>query len=211
MSKPSGKGATLAKLLLLFFSLLLAIAVAEIAVRVLDVPPKRMDPLPLLSYRLAPRLVARGRGGIIMLSSSSAFTGSPGVGKSTFIEGLGRHVIEKGHQIAVLAIDPSSRRSGGSVLGDKTRRKLLGAEGRIGSYVRIAGKPFKVVGFLSPVGTQLSRDRMAQLGIPESLIVDDLRRKNLVADSGRVKVSRCFKWLLSMSRSSRHVSVPGFR
>ena len=46
------------------------------------------------------------------------------------------------------------------VLGDKTRRRLLGPEGRIGSWLRIAGKPFKVVGVLERVGTQLSRDRM---------------------------------------------------
>jgi LAO/AO transport system kinase len=48
-------------------------------------------------------------------------SGPPGVGKSTFIEAFGMHVIEQDHQIAVLAIDPSSRRSGGSILGDKTR------------------------------------------------------------------------------------------
>jgi LAO/AO transport system kinase len=52
-------------------------------------------------------------------------TGTPGAGKSTFIEALGRHVIEQGQQIAVLAVDPSSRRSGGSVLGDKTRMQRL--------------------------------------------------------------------------------------
>jgi LAO/AO transport system kinase len=52
-------------------------------------------------------------------------TGTPGAGKSTFIEALGRHVIEQGHQIAVLAVDPSSRRSGGSILGDKTRMQRL--------------------------------------------------------------------------------------
>jgi putative ABC transport system permease protein len=46
------------------------------------------------------------------------------------------------------------------VLGDKTRRRLLGPEGRIGSRLRIAGKPFEVVGVLEPVGTQLSRDRL---------------------------------------------------
>ncbi|MDJ0850219.1 MAG: ABC transporter permease [Myxococcota bacterium] len=46
------------------------------------------------------------------------------------------------------------------VLGDKVRHRLLGPEGRIGSHVRIAGKPFRVVGFLERVGTQLSRDRM---------------------------------------------------
>jgi LAO/AO transport system kinase len=52
-------------------------------------------------------------------------TGVPGAGKSTFIESLGRHVTEKGHTLAVLAIDPSSRRSGGSVLADKTRMEQL--------------------------------------------------------------------------------------
>jgi LAO/AO transport system kinase len=48
-------------------------------------------------------------------------SGPPGVGKSTFIEAFGTHVIDEGHQLAVLAVDPSSRRSGGSILGDKTR------------------------------------------------------------------------------------------
>jgi len=52
-------------------------------------------------------------------------TGVPGVGKSTFIEAFGRHVIEDGHRIAVLAVDPSSKRSGGSILGDKTRMETL--------------------------------------------------------------------------------------
>ena len=46
------------------------------------------------------------------------------------------------------------------VLGEKIRARLLGPEGRIGSWIRIAGKPFRVIGFLEPVGTQLSRDRM---------------------------------------------------
>jgi LAO/AO transport system kinase len=54
-------------------------------------------------------------------------TGIPGVGKSTFIEALGMHIIrEQGERIAVLAIDPSSPLSGGSILGDKTRMPLLG-------------------------------------------------------------------------------------
>ena len=52
-------------------------------------------------------------------------TGAPGVGKSTFIERLGLYLIEKGHRPAVLAIDPSSRISGGSILGDKTRMAAL--------------------------------------------------------------------------------------
>ena len=52
-------------------------------------------------------------------------TGVPGVGKSTFIESFGQLVIERGHKIAVLAIDPSSEKSGGSILGDKTRMNKL--------------------------------------------------------------------------------------
>lgn len=52
-------------------------------------------------------------------------TGIPGVGKSTFIENLGVFLANKGHNIAVLAVDPSSQRSGGSILGDKTRMEKL--------------------------------------------------------------------------------------
>src|SRR3954464_9246606 len=52
-------------------------------------------------------------------------SGSPGVGKSTFIEAFGLHVIEQGHRLAVLAVDPSSSRTGGSILGDKTRMTEL--------------------------------------------------------------------------------------
>jgi len=52
-------------------------------------------------------------------------TGSPGVGKSTFIEAFGLQVITQGHQVAVLAIDPSSQLSKGSILGDKTRMAQL--------------------------------------------------------------------------------------
>ncbi len=52
-------------------------------------------------------------------------TGVPGVGKSTFIEALGLHLIEQGRRVAVLAVDPSSSISGGSILGDKTRMEKL--------------------------------------------------------------------------------------
>jgi LAO/AO transport system kinase len=55
-------------------------------------------------------------------------TGVPGVGKSTFIESFGMMLVEKGHKVAVLAIDPSSQRSGGSVMGDKTRMERLSVE-----------------------------------------------------------------------------------
>ncbi len=54
-------------------------------------------------------------------------TGVPGVGKSTFIENLGVFLADKGHRVAVLAVDPTSRRSGGSIMGDKTRMEKLSA------------------------------------------------------------------------------------
>ena len=56
------------------------------------------------------------------------FTGIPGAGKSTSIDTFGMHLIRQGHKIAVLAIDPSSERSKGSILGDKTRMESLARE-----------------------------------------------------------------------------------
>ena len=62
-------------------------------------------------------------------------TGVPGVGKSTFIEALGLHLVqEQGKRLAVLAVDPSSQRSGGSILGDKTRMNKLAAHPQ--AYIR---------------------------------------------------------------------------
>ena len=52
-------------------------------------------------------------------------TGVPGVGKSTFIEVFGKHLVNQGHRVAILSIDPSSQRSRGSILGDKTRMEEL--------------------------------------------------------------------------------------
>jgi len=52
-------------------------------------------------------------------------SGTPGVGKSTFIEAFGQSVVEQGHRLAILAVDPSSSLSGGSILGDKTRMEEL--------------------------------------------------------------------------------------
>jgi LAO/AO transport system kinase len=61
-------------------------------------------------------------------------TGSPGVGKSTTIDALGMFLIEQGHKVAVLAVDPSSARTGGSILGDKTRMARLAASEN--AYIR---------------------------------------------------------------------------
>ena len=61
-------------------------------------------------------------------------SGVPGVGKSTFIEVLGLHLIAQGHRVAVLTIDPSSTVSGGSILGDKTRMEKLSVQSQ--AYIR---------------------------------------------------------------------------
>ena len=55
-------------------------------------------------------------------------SGVPGVGKSTFIEALGMFLLDPGHKVAVLAVDPSSGVSGGSILGDKTRMERLSVQ-----------------------------------------------------------------------------------
>lgn len=61
-------------------------------------------------------------------------TGVPGVGKSTFIESFGNEVLSRGHKLAVLAIDPSSAKSKGSILGDKTRMETLSTKENV--YIR---------------------------------------------------------------------------
>jgi LAO/AO transport system kinase len=78
-------------------------------------PDHRPDAAALLDA-----VLARTGGGIRV-----GITGTPGAGKSTFIEELGSHLTAAGHRVAVLAVDPSSRRSGGSILGDKTRMERL--------------------------------------------------------------------------------------
>lgn len=67
-------------------------------------------------------------------SQRVGISGVPGVGKSTFIENLGMMLIDKGQKVAVLAVDPSSGRTGGSILGDKTRMDRLSAE--LNAFIR---------------------------------------------------------------------------
>ncbi|WP_159964106.1 methylmalonyl Co-A mutase-associated GTPase MeaB [Profundibacterium mesophilum] len=69
---------------------------------------------------LLDRLAGEGRQALRL-----GLSGTPGVGKSTFIEAFGLHLVERAHKVAVLAVDPSSARTGGSILGDKTRMERL--------------------------------------------------------------------------------------
>ncbi|MFZ1495887.1 MAG: methylmalonyl Co-A mutase-associated GTPase MeaB [Saprospiraceae bacterium] len=68
--------------------------------------------------------------GMAIPSTRIGITGTPGVGKSTFIEALGNVLITQNHRVAVLTIDPSSQRTRGSILGDKTRMERLSANER---------------------------------------------------------------------------------
>lgn len=74
---------------------------------------------------LAHELLKLVRSERTVTSNRIGITGIPGVGKSTFIERLGLDLIENGNKVAVLAVDPSSKRTGGSILGDKTRMEQL--------------------------------------------------------------------------------------
>jgi len=80
-------------------------------------------------------------------------TGVPGVGKSTFIDAFGMNLVEAGHKVAVLAVDPSSSRTGGSILGDKTRMARLSRDDR--AFIR----PSPSTGSLGGV-TRTTREAM---------------------------------------------------
>ena len=76
-------------------------------------------------HRDIARHVLERLGPSISVARRIGLSGTPGVGKSTFIEALGMQLTGQGHRVAVLAVDPSSTRSGGSILGDKTRMEQL--------------------------------------------------------------------------------------
>ena len=67
--------------------------------------------------------IADATGGAVRVGIS----GVPGAGKSTFINAMGCRLVERGHRVAVVAVDPTSRRTGGSILGDRTRMAELAA------------------------------------------------------------------------------------
>jgi LAO/AO transport system kinase len=79
----------------------------------------------LLAQKLLTRLQPLSGG-----AARVGITGVPGVGKSTFVDALGTRLTAAGHHVAVLAIDPSSKRTGGSILGDKTRMSRLAVDPR---------------------------------------------------------------------------------
>ena len=85
-------------------------------------------------------------------------TGAPGVGKSTTIDALGSLFTRQGHKVAVLAVDPSSRRTGGSILADKTRMAHLATDPN--AFIR----PSPASGTLGGVAAKKPRDHAALRG-----------------------------------------------
>lgn len=85
-------------------------------------------------HRILARELLSALGSSAKASRRIGITGVPGAGKSTFIEALGMALVEQGLTVAVLAVDPSSTRTGGSILGDKTRMSRLAASDQ--AYIR---------------------------------------------------------------------------
>ncbi|MGH9135839.1 MAG: methylmalonyl Co-A mutase-associated GTPase MeaB [Acidimicrobiales bacterium] len=128
------------------------------------------------AQELLTRLLAHAGG-----SHRVGVSGVPGSGKSTFIDALGMQLIDEGHRVAVLAVDPSSSQSGGSILGDKTRMSRLAVSdaafirpsptsGRLGGVTRatresiiiVEGAGFDVV-FVETVGVGQSETAVASM------------------------------------------------
>ena len=107
-------------------------------------------------------------------------SGVPGVGKSTFIEGFGTHLTGLGHRVAVLAVDPSSSLSGGSILGDKTRMAELAADSRAfirpsptgGSLGGVARTTREVILLVEAAGYDTVLVETVGVGQSETLVAD---------------------------------------
>src|ERR1700760_2801399 len=107
-------------------------------------------------------------------------TGSPGVGKSTTIDALGMYLIEQRHKVAVLAVDPSSARTGGSILGDKTRIARLSASDQ--AYIRpspssgtlggVAAKPREAMLLCEAAGFDVILVETVGIGQSETAVAD---------------------------------------
>ena len=104
-------------------------------------------------------------------------TGAPGVGKSTTIDALGSYLTGLGHKVAVLAVDPSSARTGGSILADKTRMARLAADPGLGLQIFVSAFTTALAaktGFAFTAETGRSIDGIVNVGTPR-LVLGGLR------------------------------------
>ncbi len=121
-------------------------------------------------------------------------SGAPGVGKSTFIEAVGLHAIDRGHHVAVLTIDPSSATGGGSILGDKVRMERLAQERN--AFIRpspsgqslggVARRTREAVALCEAAGFDVVIVETVGVGQSETLVADmtDLLVLLILPDSG---------------------------
>jgi len=107
-------------------------------------------------------------------------TGVPGVGKSTFVDAFGRLLLEWGHRVAVLAVDPSSQRGGGAILGDKTRMEGLARDGRAfirpspsaGTLGGVAAKTREALACCEAAGFDVAIVETVGVGQSETVVAD---------------------------------------
>jgi len=107
-------------------------------------------------------------------------TGVPGVGKSTFVDAFGRLLLEWGHRVAVLAVDPSSQRGGGAILGDKTRMERLARDDRAfirpspsaGTLGGVAAKTREALACCEAAGFDLVIVETVGVGQSETVVAD---------------------------------------
>ncbi|MGV6846912.1 MAG: methylmalonyl Co-A mutase-associated GTPase MeaB [Marinibacterium sp.] len=128
-----------------------------------------------MTVALMNRLRGSGRSAIRI-----GLSGTPGVGKSTFIESFGMMLVEQGLRVAVLAVDPSSARSGGSILGDKTRMENLSRQSR--AFIRpspsqtqlggIARRTREVVTLCEAAGFDVVIIETVGVGQSETMVAD---------------------------------------
>lgn len=121
--------------------------------------------------------------GVLPASGGShrvGITGVPGVGKSTFIDQLGVNLTELGHRVAVLAVDPSSSRSGGSILGDKTRMERLSVDPNAfvrpspagGTLGGVAGATRETIVLVEAAGFDVVLVETVGVGQSETMVAD---------------------------------------
>ncbi|KAF9206246.1 hypothetical protein BGZ59_011782 [Podila verticillata] len=95
-------------------------------------------------------------------------SGPPGVGKSTFIESFGMYLVSKGHRVSVLAVDPSSARTGGSILGDKTRMTELSRS----SEAYVARNTTEAITLCEAAGYDICLVETVGVGQSETMVAD---------------------------------------
>ncbi|KAF9920838.1 hypothetical protein FBU30_009211 [Linnemannia zychae] len=143
-------------------------------------------------------------------------SGPPGVGKSTFIEAFGMYLVSKGHRVSVLAVDPSSARTGGSILGDKTRMTELSRHDM--AYVRpspsrgtlggvcitfVARNTTEAITLCEAAGYDICLVETVGVGQSETMVADIGMKKGIMELSDLVIVNKSDGALVDSARNAQ--------